>query len=394
MSVPAVGEFYNGGYVFHVDTVNTLAYIAGQSIINEIVFSKTPILTSISTNTTIASSTSNTNNLGLSINASNLVLNSIEQNFDDWILPSKDALDLIIEIFSPSIPSPSSPYFGANDHLNIGTIEGQPFWSSSFQGNNSLNRNVLVSRANNLSTTFSSTNVFAKVIAIRVANYSNATVNITDADGTSVSTNGFIPFGKVVNQFVSDPDDATPNFVTQNINIEGNPRQPISVSFFIDMTKLAPGFSATPSSIFGSITNLASVQIIDSSEIYYVDDSSSLLTSDLTAVQNNKVYLLTFNGLCSETLNIRGEVLSSTRVTISVQSGENWVPVPMNDIYNLEDNTFFTQEMQSKTTKIIDISTGEFWPGSRNNPFPLAAMVAGRGYYFQTTGSYNLIFTK
>jgi hypothetical protein len=103
-NIPSIGDFWGGGRVYKVDTETKLIYVAGEISGGLLQFSSTN-MTVPSTNLRFNPSYSEVNTINIIQRANSLSLTSpaaswcqnlIHNGFDDWSLPTRDGLELIV----------------------------------------------------------------------------------------------------------------------------------------------------------------------------------------------------------------------------------------------------------------------------------------------------------
>ena len=142
----AIGDFYEGGILFHTDSITNLGYVVSDSDIGYVCWgcfnytnnNYSGVNVSGGTQTIMHSGAQNTinisadcNSCGSSSNAAQLCSNLSLNGYDDWFLPSKDELLSIYQnLVHPSI---------YNNFSTGGSNSYHWYWSSS-ENLGSLNR--------------------------------------------------------------------------------------------------------------------------------------------------------------------------------------------------------------------------------------------------------------
>ena len=357
--MPAVGEQWRGGTVFYVDTEEEYALIVRDSEITDKPLNLSGEISVASTSTDIATGEANTNAFSSRVSsgdAAYIALHSDSENQDDWYIPSKDTMD---EMYSSKGVSGVS--FNANKfYLTSSLVSSDTTTTHVISGYNGVNATLGVSNST----------AYSKVV--RYVSTTQGSLIVSDIDETNITPQGDVSFGEI-----SFPSDER----TQTFDISLRGAGSILLSTRIDMNNLNENYLATPSSLFGDIPNLISVNNF-AGNIYYKDSS---LTSTLTSIVNATAYQLTFDRRVTHQLSIIGVPLA-VPYSYTIPSGESWLPIISERSREIERDLFNDLDLP-KITKITDLQTGSYWPSGR-----LRTLKAGVGYIINTSQSVDIIF--
>jgi len=359
MPTPQVGDYIYGGVVFYVDTTNEYVLIESNQEVVGKKFNNSGEVEGTSTSDAIYGGIANTNAIiqhTSSDDAPQIISDYTQENtyYHDWYVAS---LDEMIELMSSGVTF--TPFL-RNTYYGTSSINGDKY--KIIKG---LTLDVL-------ETSFQST--FVRFRYIRRQDYTPSLISVENIAGKEVAQrNDFLDFG-----YISYNNNVS---ISQKIYFRS--RRPFSVfiCFYIDMTKLADGFLATPQSLFGALPNLLSVRSNDN-KIWYAGSSG---VSNLTTIVNGVAYQLTFEDGVNTFIEIKGDLIRN--ITITIPQGESWFPMILGD--ELEIETIFNRDKLTKITKIHDLTTGNYYPGGG-----LKDLEIGRGYLIITSASFTHKFVS
>jgi len=366
-----LGQSFSGGTVFNIDAGNNIAYIVSVQILYGNPLSiGTP--QSSSTGDAIGDGADNTQYLKQFSKPGDILdsvyTSGVWAGYNDWHIPSIGELHQIYGALSVVNMYFQDP---TNSHSDTNGFNDNVYYYSSSVGSDG-NLKVLNGATGSLTSELSPFGTLNAVMYIRQQPTDGGGITISDGDITIYEAVDVIDFSQIV---ISD-------VVTEEISYATNRENSCLICSTIDMTKLAEGFEATPSSLFGNLPNILSAHTKDGKSWY----KDTTLTGSLTTIATGVVYQLMFSQDSSGILEIRGERISYP-YTYTIPSGESWFPYLNNVDMPIYSRTggFFTRAQFEEVDNIINHETGLYYPG-----FNL--LEKNKGYTISTSSSFDVIF--
>jgi len=362
-----IGDSFSGGTIFHIE--NNIAYIASAEIIlsTKLLF-RSPSDTA-STLDSVGEGKDNTDLLlsfagdGRDDNAVNIVSNKEWATYTDWHIPSIDELSQI--------------------YLKLSHIffQGEGFINSHFYYSSSINVNGQAKRINgnngDVSAIVPLASVNHSVIYIRQQPTDGGGITISDTDITTFTVNEVIDFTHEETISVSN------NNHEEIIPYRTNSQFSTYICSIMDMSKLGPGFEATPQSLFGHLPNILSVHTYDGKSWY---NDGGLANANLTAIETGKVYQLVFSQPSQGQIRIVGQKITYP-FNFTIPQGASWFPYLGRDVITISGGreAFFSPVQIVDINEIQNLNTGAFFPR-------LDEFEPNLGYAIDTDRDINVIF--
>jgi len=368
MPAPQVGDLNYGGVVFYVDTTNEFVLVEAATEVIGRPFCSTNAIISTPTSDAILGGIQNTEIITqhtASSDGPQIISDYIQPGtlYYDWYVPSLLELKILISSNVSQTPHNQNTVYGSSSIVMVGQY--YMFKWVMYNANASVfNEGV---------TAFGTT--WTRFKYIRKHNYNPSFISVENIAGNQIAQqNDILNFG-----FIAYINNVS---VSQIITLRS--RRPFSaiICFFIDMTKLADGYEATPQSLFGELPAIGSARDY-SGKVWYANPNTG--TSNLFTIVNGVAYQLTFNEGISTTLKIQGDVISD--ISIPVPQGESWFPMVLGG--DVDILLLFSRIELTKIKNIIDLETGAYFPNGG-----LKKLVTGKGYMMITHYAFDFKFIR